>query len=125
LAAPIAGMTAGFIAMLALAYSGDYFFFTAPPMKQIYESVKVPPTPTSAFVSTYGLALWVVIATVTVGALVVAFRRPGRASTIAINVVSSASALGLVYLVHQGAWGPTINLMLDLFDPGHEVPRWK
>ena len=125
LAAPIAGMTAGLIAMLALVYTGDYLFFTAPPMKQVFTSVKVPGTPTYDFVSMYGVRLWIVIAIVTPGALILAVRRPGRGSTIAMNALSCVLASGLVYLVHQAAWGPTINLILNVTDPGNEVPRWK
>jgi hypothetical protein len=65
----------------------------------------------SRFITTYGVWLWFATAAGGVLSLDLAFRRPGRASTLVLNVTMCVSALGLAYLANVGAWSPLINLL--------------
>lgn len=107
LAAPVAGLTAGFVAALALVYTGDFLFLTAPQWKGALSLN--PKTHTAAFVANYGVWLWIGISAGTGAALFLAFRHPHRISTTAVNFLACGLSSCLAYLVHLAAWQPLIN----------------
>lgn len=111
LAGPLAGMTCAMVGALALCCAGDYIFFMYPSLNDIWKSVKVDVPWSTRFILTYGVWLWVATAAGGLVSLGLASRRPGRASTLLLNLTMCGCALWLTCLANRGAWSPLINLL--------------
>ena len=124
LAAPVLGLACAMISAVVLCLAWDHIFFTLPALNRIWDSVDVRRTWSSQFVSANGLWFGGVLVVGTATSLWMAWRRPGRPSTLAFSLVVLGASIWLAVMVNRAAWSPILNLMLDLADPAREVPRY-
>jgi len=111
LAGPLIGMMCAMVGALALSCAGDYIFFMYPSLNDIWKMIKVDMPWSTRFILAYGPWLWLAMAAGGLASLGLAFRRPGRASTLVLNVTMCVGALWLTYLANRGAWSPFINVL--------------
>jgi hypothetical protein len=92
------GMACSVMSIPVLLNSAHDIFHWMPRVREVWKSVNVRNELTTDLFSRYGYILWLMVAVSIVLSVILAFRRPGKRRTVAMQVATFVAAVILAYM---------------------------